>query len=123
MIKLLNPNASQGAIEDVKLKDTTGTTVNPSTEDTTQDLYNLLSYLLDRLEYGLITDASKRLKITVESFLATIPAVTTVTTVSSVTNQARIGDVQAQRVVEAQLDTAFTLGITNHLAFPIGVQP
>lgn len=108
-------------------------------EATVQDLYNQLGYLLDRLDYGLITDNAKRLTVvpiqataanlnvtpvqtTAANLNATVAiassqTLATVTTVGTVTNQARIGDVQAQRVVEAQMDTAFNLGITNNISF------
>lgn len=79
-----------------------------------QDLDNKLSFLLDRLEYGTITDNAKRLKVNIEA--GTLPAVTTVSTVSSVTNTVRQGDLQIQRVNEALLDSAFINGITNNLS-------
>lgn len=87
---------------------------------TIQDLYNQLSLVLDKLEFGAITDKSKTLLVQLDPKLTSTTAVATVatvTTVSNMTNQVRIGDVQAQRVVEAQLDTAFNVGIMNHVTF------
>jgi hypothetical protein len=87
---------------------------------TIQDLYNQLSLVLDKLEFGAITDKSKTLLVQLDPKLTSTTAVATVatvTTVSNMTNQVRIGDVQAQRVVEAQLDTAFNIGIVNHVTF------
>lgn len=102
-------------------------------EATVQDLYNQLGYLLDRLDYGLITDNAKRLTVvpiqaTAANLNATVSQGTAANlnatvslassqTLGTLTNQARIGDVQAQRVVEAQMDTAFNLGITNNISF------
>lgn len=99
----------------------TQTTLQTVAKDVTvQDLYNQLALVLDRLEYGTITDKSKTLLVQLDPKLTSTTAVATVatvTTVSNMTNQVRIGDVQAQRVVEAQLDTAFNIGIVNHVTF------
>ena len=81
---------------------------------TIKDLYNQLSSLLDRLDFGLLTDNAKRLKINIEA--GTLPVVTTVSSVTSMTNQVRQGDLQMQRVNEALLDTAFINGITNNIS-------
>ena len=94
----------------------------PTNNKTVTDLYNIMAYFLDRLEFGMLTDNAKRLKVNlVESgalgTVITVGTVTTVSTVGTVNNQARIGDVQAQRVVEAQMDTAFNVGIVNHVSF------
>ena len=86
-------------------------------EVTQQDLYNQIGLLLDRLEFGLMTDTAKALQVGIRSgTVGQVTLVPTVTTVSTVTNQARIGDMQAQRVVEAQMDAAFITGITNHIS-------
>jgi hypothetical protein len=94
---------------------------------TIQDLYNQLSLALDRLEFGNLTDNAKRLKVVPEQAtaanlnatvaIAATQTLATVSTVSSVTNTARQGDLQMQRVNEALLDTAFITGITNHITF------
>ena len=87
---------------------------------TMKDMHNLMAFIGDRLEFGMMTDNAKRLKVNLsETTLATITTVSTVTTtntVGTVNNQARMGDVQAQRMVEAMLDTSFTTGITNNLS-------
>lgn len=101
--------------EQIKLTDSTGEVISPVNDLTIKDLYYQMALLLDRLDYGMITDNAKALQVGIRS--GTITTVTTTTTVSNLTNQVRIGDVQAQRVVEAQLDTAFINGITSHLTF------
>ena len=107
------------------------TTITGVSQDTTiQDLYGQLGLLLDRLEYGNVTSNSKTLRVQLNPDLThnigtvstvtgvtTVSTVTTTNTVSNLTNQVRIGDVQAQRVVEAQLDSAFCLGILSNVAF------
>ena len=98
-------------------------TVVAAQEATIQDLYNQMALLLDHLEYGNITDKTKTLRVQLNPDLvhaisiAAAQTLATVTTVGTVTNQARIGDVQAQRQIEALLDTAFINGITNNLSF------
>ena len=94
----------------------------PTNNKTVTDLYNIMAYLLDRLEYGMVTDNAKKLKVNLVDSgalanVGTVTNLTTCATVGTVNNQARIGDVQAQRVVEAQMDTAFNVGIVNHVSF------
>jgi hypothetical protein len=101
--------------EQTKLTDSTGSVINPANDLTIKDLYNQMGLFLDRLEYGMMTDNAKALQVGIKN--GTVTTVSTVTTTSSLTNQVRIGDVQAQRVVEAQMDTAFIIGITNHITF------
>jgi len=89
---------------------------------TLQDLYNMLLFAVDRMEFGLATDLAKRLKVNLvdSGALASVTAVgtvTTVSTVSSLTNTVRQGDLQMGRVNEALLDTAFILGIQNNITF------
>ena len=103
------------------------TSANQSTElQTLQNLTTLTSQLLDRLEYGNITDKSKTLKVQLNPDLTstiaiaaaqTLATITSVTAVASLTNTARQGDLQVQRVNEAILDMAFMTGITNNIAF------
>ena len=74
--------------------------------------------LMDRLEFGLITDNAKVLQVGVKNgTITTVTTVTTVNTVASLTNTVRQGDLQTQRLNEAILDAAFINGITNNLAF------
>lgn len=97
----------------------------PTNDKTMTDIYNIMAYFLDRLEFGMITDPAKQLYVNLAKSggLGTVGTVTTVTTVATTTtvgtlsNQARIGDVQAQRVVEAQMDTAFNTGILNNIKY------
>lgn len=88
-------------------------------ESTIEKLLTNLIYVLDRLEFGLMTDNRKQLMVSLANSggLGVVSSVTAVTTMATLTNQARIGDMQAQRVVEAQLDTAYTLGILNNVTF------
>ena len=80
---------------------------------------------MSNLEFGQMTDNRKQLKVSLVdsgalaavTTVTTVGTVTTVTTVSSITNTVRQGDLQMQRVNEALLDTAFTLGITNNITF------
>lgn len=105
-----------GYIETVSFASSGGQTINPSTEE----LQNLITLLLDRLDYGLLTDNAKRLRIVVDTGVITLPTtqdLRTITTVSNLTNMVRIGDIQSQRVVEAQFDSSFILGITNNITF------
>ena len=86
-------------------------------DDTLIALQNTLALLLDRLEFGNITSNSKTLRVQLNPDLTSnVGTVATVTTVSSVTNTVRQGDLQMQRVNEALLDTAFINGITNNLS-------
>lgn len=103
----------------------------PATDVTIQDLYNQMALLLDRLEYGNITDVAKRLKVVPEQATAanlnataviSSGTVTTVTTVTDVGSLDYLGissgaRVHAYRVGEAQLDAAFQLGIINNVTF------
>lgn len=102
-----------GYIETVSFASSGGQTINPSTEE----LQNLITLLLDRLDYGLLTDNAKRLRIVVDTGVITLPTTQDLRTVSNLTNMVRIGDIQSQRVVEAQFDSSFILGITNNITF------
>lgn len=90
---------------------------------TVQDLYNQLALTLERLEYGNITDKTKTLRVQLNPDLAhtisiaATQTLATVSTVASVTNTVRQGDLQMQRVNEALLDTAFNYGIIRNLTF------
>ena len=90
-------------------------------DKTITDLYNMMAFYMDRMEYGINTDNAKRLKVNlVESgALGTINTVTTVSTVTSATvaNQTQMGGLPAQRIVEAQLDTAYNVGFLNNITF------
>ena len=91
-------------------------------DDTLIALQNTLALLLDRLEFGNITSNSKTLRVQLNPELTSTIAIAsaqtlaTVTTVASVTNTVRQGDLQMQRVNEALLDIAFINGITNNLS-------
>lgn len=84
-------------------------------DKTITDLYNMMAFYMDRMEYGINTDNAKRLKVNIDA--GTLSTVTTVTTVGTVANQTQIGGLPAQRVVEAQLDTAYNVGFLNNITF------
>lgn len=93
-----------------------------ASERTVSDLVNILAFLVDRLEYGMVVDNAKRLKVNlVESgalgTVNTVSTVTAVTTVNNVANQTLIGGQQAQRLTEACMDTAFNSGIIANISF------
>ena len=84
-------------------------------DKTITDLYNMMAYYMDRMEFGINTDAAKRLKVIIDT--GTLSTVSTVTTVGTVANQTQIGGLPAQRIVEAQLDTAYNAGFLNNITF------
>ena len=87
-------------------------------DKTITDLYNMMAYYMDRMEFGLNTDNAKRLKVNIDAgTLGTITTVGSVGSVGSVTNQQLIGGLTAQRQVEAVLDTAFNTGFLNNITF------
>jgi hypothetical protein len=78
----------------------------------------MMAYYMDRMEYGINTDNAKRLKVNIDTgTLSTVSTVSTVTTVGTVANQTQIGGLPAQRMVEAQLDTAYNVGFLNNITF------
>jgi len=109
----------------VRIKNGTGQQVNPSTEetlaainDTLVAFQNTMAMLIDRLEYGSQTDIAKRLRIIVDSVsTGTIATVTTCNTVSNLTNLNTFETIPSKRLVEAQIDAAFALGIVNNVTF------
>ena len=87
-------------------------------DKTITDLYNMMAYYMDRMEFGINTDNAKRLKVNIDTgTLSTVSTVSTVTTVGTVANQTQIGGLPAQRMVEAQLDTAYNVGFLNNITF------
>mgnify|MGYP003535935739 CR=1 FL=1 len=82
-------------------------------DKTITDLYNMMAFYMDRLEYGINTDSAKQLRVS----LAGSGALGTVNTVGTVTNQQLIGGLPAQRTVEAQMDTAYNVGFLNNITF------
>ena len=96
----------------IKLTDSNKAVVDPAISP----LQVVLAFLADRLDFGLLTDNAKRLKVVPEQATAANLNVT-VASVASVTNSVRQGDLQMQRVNEALMDSAFFPGITKNLAF------
>ena len=96
-------------------------------DKTITDLYNMMAFYMDRMEYGINTDNAKQLKVSLvgSGALGTVNTVSTVTTVgavttvtgATVTNQQLIGGLPAQRTVEAQMDTAYNVGFLNNITF------
>ena len=87
-------------------------------DKTITDLYNMMAYYMDRMEFGINTDNAKRLKVNIDAgTLSTVSTVTTIGTVGTVANQTQIGGLPAQRIVEAQLDTAYNVGFLNNITF------
>lgn len=90
-------------------------------DKTITDLYNVLAYLADRLEFGINTDNGKKLKVNADlSASGALPTVTTVTTVGTVTtmnDQTYIGGLQAKRQVEMVMDTAYNTGFLSNITF------
>ena len=84
-------------------------------DKTITDLYNMMAYYMDRMEFGINTDNAKRLKVNIDA--GTLSTVSTVTTVGTVANQTQMGGLPAQRIVEAQLDTAYNVGFLNNITF------
>ena len=82
-------------------------------DKTITDLYNMMAFYMDRLEYGINTDSAKQLRVS----LAGSGALGTVSTVGTVINQQLIGGLPAQRTVEAQMDTAYNVGFLNNITF------
>jgi hypothetical protein len=95
-----------------------------ATDKSLDAIYQLLGMLLDRVEFGNLTDNAKRLKVNLidSGTLANVGTLSNITagnltSLGTLSNQSRIGDIQAQRVYEAQADTAFNVGIMNHVTF------
>lgn len=82
-------------------------------DKTITDLYNMMAFYMDRMEYGINTDNAKQLKVS----LVGSGALANVGTVATVTNQQLIGGIAAQRTVEAQMDTAYNVGFLNNITF------
>ena len=93
-------------------------------DKTITDLYNMMAFYMDRMEYGMATDNAKRLKVNLAESgtlgtVGTVGTVTTVTTVTgaTVTNQLLVGGVDARRQIEAQMDTAYNVGFLNNITY------
>lgn len=96
-------------------------------DKTISDLYNMMGYFLDRLEFGMNTSGrtGKLLNVNITdgtntSFLSQVNSVNLVSsigTITTLTDQTSIGGQQAKRTVEAQLDTAFNAGYLSNITF------
>ena len=84
-------------------------------DKTITDLYNMLAFYMDRMEFGLNTDNAKRLKVNIDA--GTLSTITTVSTVNNVNNQTLVGGVDARRQIEAQMDTAYNVGFLNNITY------
>ena len=79
-------------------------------DKTITDLYNMMAFYMDRMEYGMATDNAKRLKVNLAES-------GTLGTVGTVTNQQLVGGVDARRQIEAQMDTAYNVGFLNNITY------
>ena len=94
-------------------------------DKTITDLYNMMAFYMDRMEYGMATDNAKRLKVNLSESgtlgtvgtVTTVTGVTTVSTVNNVNNQTLVGGVDARRQIEAQMDTAYNVGFLNNITY------
>lgn len=84
-------------------------------DKTITDLYNMMAFYMDRMEFGLSTDNAKRLKVNIDA--GTLSTITTVSTVNNVNNQTLVGGVDARRQIEAQMDTAYNVGFLNNITY------
>lgn len=84
-------------------------------DKTITDLYNMMAFYMDRMEFGLNTDNAKRLKVNIDA--GTLSTITTVSTVNNVNNQTLVGGVDARRQIEAQMDTAYNVGFLNNITY------
>lgn len=100
-------------IEQIMFTNPSGQILSPSTED----MQRIMTLLLDRLEYGMLTDTSKRLRIVIDGGTVSLPTTQDIRNITGTMNITRVGDIQTQRLVEAQYDSAFILGITNNINF------
>lgn len=102
--------------EKAKTTDANGNIVNPATEDSLTLLRRILMLLkpLQQVTGG----QSNRLNVDVNNVTAlpTLANVTTVGTVSAVTNQANMGSVTAFDLVKSMSRTAYNQGIRSRLS-------
>lgn len=84
-------------------------------DKTITDLYNMMAFYMDRMEYGMATDNAKRLKVNIDA--GTLSTITTVATVNNVNNQTLVGGIDAKRQIEAQMDTAYNVGFLNNITY------
>jgi len=101
---------------EVKVRDSLGNDI------VLQEILAHLSYIVDRIDYGLITDNKKQLKVSLVDSgalanITTVGVVSSITALTTLTNVSRMGDVQMQRFYEAQADVAFHQGLTTHISF------
>jgi|SRR5665213_2921028 len=105
-------------IEQVGVKNSSGVMVDPSTEETLNELKRILQLLKP---LGIVTGlGSNRLNIDVNNIttlptLALVTTVTTVTTVGNVANQTLTGNVNSFMQIQGQMRMAAQLGIFNNI--------
>lgn len=103
-----------------KVKDSSGIVINPATIESGQETAQILAMLMDSLQFWLQTDKSKTLKVQLDPLLTHTTIVSTIATLTTLTNLANIqrqGDIQMQRITEAQMDSAYIPWVYNNLIF------
>jgi hypothetical protein len=88
----------------------------PMVANQSDDLLRMLSRLVKILECNAVVDSAQRQRVTVDSFIATIPTVTTVGTVSSVTNIAANAGMDREQYINIAKNT-YANSIRSKLEF------
>lgn len=112
--------------EQVQLKNVSGSTINPATEESLSEMSSTSFWLKSLIRLlkplSIVTGGgSNRLSVDVNAVTGTVGTVTTVTTVTttntvgSVTNQVNMGNVAAFTMQQSLLRNAFANGIRKNL--------
>lgn len=109
--------------EQVQLKNVSGSTINPATEESLSEMSSTSFWLKSLIRLlkplSVVTGGgSNRLSVDVNSVtgaVSTVTTVTTVTTVASTTNQVNMGNVAAFTMQQSLLRNAFANGIRKNL--------
>lgn len=109
--------------EQVQLKNVSGSTINPATEESLSEMSSTSFWLKSLIRLlkplSIVTGGgSNRLSVDVNAVtgaVSTVTTVTTVTTVASATNQVNMGNVAAFTMQQSLLRNAFANGIRKNL--------
>jgi hypothetical protein len=88
----------------------------PSIADRTDNLLVMMSRIVKLLESNAVVDQQQRQRIAVDSFIATIPTLTTCSTVSSVTNIAANAGMDREQYINIAKNT-YANSIRSKLEF------